>query len=88
MLKRPSALVTAPCRAFFTRRVTFVRGVCVIESRTVPVIVRVCPKPAWERNPISRNRMICRNLEIGSLFLNLKFDKPSVVKCELGCAQL
>jgi hypothetical protein len=72
MLNWPSALVMAPCRVFFTETVTVERGVCAVESRTVPVIVLVCPKPAWDRSPATRKRMICRNLGIGSLFL--KFE--------------
>jgi hypothetical protein len=58
MLNWPSALVMAPCRVFFTETVTFERGVCAVESRTIPVIVLVCPKPAWDRSPATRKRII------------------------------
>jgi hypothetical protein len=58
MLNWPSALETTPWWPFLTVMLTFARGACVVESRTAPVIVLVCPIPAWDSSPASRKRMI------------------------------
>ena len=74
MLNLPSGSVKTPWEPLLTLTLTLARGAWEDESSTIPVIVLVCPKPASDKSPAIRIKMICRILEIGLLFLKNKAD--------------